>query len=238
MPILNKNGTEKRPRRHNSSNQPHSERRQILRILRRQQEGTRYSEILGETQLTTSKLNYQLNELQGLIEKNQEGLYNLTQLGQRAVNVMDSIEENLEGDIELKPILENQRQKYITRKRNGLLNFVIVCSALSLLVLTYFYFAELGGMEAWVLGLSYVLIGGFMLLMNHSKKSTPTYLVSFIDWLDWKLFSGKGSDAFKGRKMFVLAVLGLILGALVGNLALGLITGLFLGAAMEYQGNV
>jgi hypothetical protein len=84
----------------------------------------------------------------------------------------------------------------------------------------------------WFLGLTYFLVSAFMLWLNHAKKSSPKYLVSFIDWLDWKLFSGKGSDAFKGRKMFVLTILGLILGALVGKLALGLIIGLFIGAAM------
>jgi hypothetical protein len=36
-----------------------------------------------------------------------------------------------------------------------------------------------------------------------------------------------------GRKMFVLTVLGVILGALLGKAGLGLILGLFLGAAME-----
>ena len=150
---------------------------------------------------------------------------------------MDSIDENLEGDVEIAPILENQRQKYITRKRNGFLNLVIVGSAFSLIVLTYFYFATPGDMETWVLGLTYAILGVFMLWLNHAKKNSPKYLVSFIDWLDWKLFSGKGGEAFKGRKMFVLTILGLILGALVGELALGLIAGLFLGAAMEYQGS-
>lgn len=57
----------------------HPERRQILQILGKSE--TRYSAILGETQLTTSKLNYQLNEIQGLIEKTPESDYQLTELG-------------------------------------------------------------------------------------------------------------------------------------------------------------
>lgn len=214
----------------------HSERREILRILQRQQEGTRYSDILGETQLTTSKLNYQLNELQGFVEKNSDGLYNLSELGQRAVNILDNINQNLEDDVELAPILENQRMKYITRKRNGLFNFLIIGSTIGPLVLTYFFLTE-GGIDLWILGLTYVLIGGFILLLINGKRSSPKYLVSFVDWLDWKLFSGKGSDGFRGRKMFVLTILGLVLGALVGEMALGLLLGLFLGGAMEYQGN-
>ena len=217
----------------------HSERREIVRILQRQPEGTKYSNLLGETQLTTSKLNYQLNELQGLIEKNREGLYNLTQLGRKAINILDNINQNLEDDIEIAPMLENQRKKYVTKKLNGLFYFIIAGSAVGPLLLTYFYFADPGsGIATWVLALTYVLIGAFMYWMNQMRKNSPRYLLGFIDWLDWKFFNGRGSDDFRGRKMFVLTVLGLVLGALVGNAGIGLITGLFLGAALEYQGSV
>ena len=216
----------------------HSERREILRIMPRQPEGIRYSSILGETQLTTSKLNYQLNELQGLIEKNQEGLYSLTLLGQKAINILDSINQNLEGGVELAPMLENQRKKYVTKKLNGLFYFIIAGSALGPLVLTYFYFTEPGGMATWFLALTYVLIGAFMYWMNQMRKNSPRYFLGFIDWLDWKFFNGKGNDGFRGRKMLVLTVLGLILGVLVDKAGLGLIIGLFLGATMEYQGGI
>jgi predicted transcriptional regulator len=212
----------------------HSERREILRIIQRQPEGTKYSNILGESQLTTSKLNYQLNELQGLIEKNKEGLYSLTLLGQKAINILDSINQNLEGGIELAPMLENQRKKLVTKKLNGLFYFLIAGSVLSPLVLTYFYFTEAGGIPTWVLALTYVLSGAFMYWMNQMRKNSPRYFLSFIDWLDWKFFNGKGSDEFRGRKMLVLTVLGLVIGALAGKAGLGLIIGLFLGAAMEY----
>ena len=216
----------------------HSERREILRIMQRQPKGIRYSSILGETQLTTSKLNYQLNELQGLIKKNQEGLYSLTLLGQKAINILDSINQNLDNGVELAPMLENQRKKYVTKKLNGLFYFLIAGSVLVPVVLTYFYFTTPGGMATWVLALTYVLMGAFMFWMNHMRKNSPRYFLGFIDWLDWKFFNGKGSDEFRGRKMFVLTVLGLVLGALVEKAGLGLIIGLFLGAAMEYQGSV
>ena len=66
-----------------------------------------------------------------------------------------------------------------------------------------------------------------------ARKSSPKYLLSFVDWLEWKFFNGKGAGNFRGKKMFVLTVLGFILGALLGKTGLGLIIGLFLGAAME-----
>jgi hypothetical protein len=217
----------------------HSERREILRILQRENEGTRYSSILGETQLTTSKLNYQLNELQGLIEKNQDGLYDLTLLGHKAINILDNIKENLDNDLELAPILENRRRKYVTRKINGLFNFFIAGSAIVPLLLTYFFFADSGsGIEPWILAFTYLLIGVFIYGLNQMKKNSPKYFLGFIDWVDWKFFNGKGSDDFRGRKIFVLTILGLVLGALVGNPGIGLITGAFIGAALEYQSGV
>ena len=135
-------------------------------------------------------------------------------------------------------MLENQRKKYVTKKLNGLFYFLIAGSALGPLVLTYFYLVEPGGIATWVLALTYVLIGAFMYWMNHVRKNSPRYFLSFIDWLDWKFFNGKGSDEFRGRKMFVLTVIGLVLGALAGKAGLGLIIGLFVGAAMEYQGGI
>jgi hypothetical protein len=215
----------------------HRERREILRILQRETIGTRYSSILGETQLTTSKLNYQLNELQGLIEKNQEGLYKLTLLGQKAINILDNINENLDDDLELAPILEDRRKKYVTKKINGLFTFLIASSTVGPVIITYFYFADSSsGIQPWILAFTYILFGAFIIGLNHMRKNSPKYFLGFIDWLDWKFFNGKGSDDFRGRKMFVLTVLGLVLGLLVGNAGIGLITGAFIGAALEYQG--
>lgn len=213
----------------------HNERREILRIMKRQPEGKRYSSILGETQLSTSKFNYHLNELQGLIEKNQEGLYSLTLLGQKAINILDNINQNLEGDVELIPILENQRKNYVTKKLNSLYYVLIAIFAVGPIVLTYFYFVNSGSrITTPILVLSYILLGAFILGLNQMRKNSPKYFLSFIEWLDWRFFNGRGSDKFRGKKMFVLTVLGLLVGALVGKAGFGLIIGLFLGAAMEY----
>ena len=212
----------------------HHERRQILDILKNNPEGAKYSAILGETGLTTSKLNYQLNELQGFITKTEEGLYQLTELGQRAINVMQSMEENLSGDLELTPIIENQRRNYVRKNLNGFFIVLMTCFAAGPLILTYFYFLE-SSIAPWMVALTYILCGAFIAWFNNMRKSSPKYLLGFIDWLDWKFFNGKGSDEFKGRKVFVMTVLGLIIGLLFDRGLLGLIIGSFLGAAMEYS---
>ena len=213
----------------------HGERREILRILEASPEGVKYSGILGETGLTTSKLNYQLKEMDGFIEKDGDRLYHLTQLGHKAVGVLKHMNESLdEEDVELTLTVENERRSFIRRHLNSLFYVIMGLFGIVLIVLTYFYFAEpRGGIMLPMLALSYAVCGGVIYGIDRARRSSPKYLLSFVDWLDWMFFNGKGSGNFRGKKMFVLTVLGFILGALLGKAGLGLIIGLFLGAAME-----
>ena len=58
-------------------------------------------------------------------------------------------------------------------------------------------------------------------------------MLGFVDWLDYMFFNGNGVVDFNGQKVFVMAVMGLIVGVMFRELGLGLIIGLFLGTAME-----
>jgi hypothetical protein len=213
----------------------HSERREILRILEASPGGEKYSSILGETGLTTSKLNYQLKEMEGFIEKDDERFYRLTSLGHKAVGVLNHMNESLdEEDVELTLTVEYQRRSFIKRHLNNLSYVVMALIGIGPIVLTYYFFAEpSGGITLPILALSYALCGGVIYGIDRARRSSPKYLLSFVDWLDWMFFNGKGAGNFRGRKMFILTVLGFILGALLGKAGLGLIIGLFLGAAME-----
>ncbi len=213
----------------------HVERRTILRILDNSPEGVKYSGILGETGLTTSKLNYQLKEMVGFIEKDGDGLYRLTQLGRKAISVLNYMNEDLDAEeVELTPILENQRRSFIKRHLDNAFYVVMAIFGVGLIALTYFYFAEPGGgITLPILALSYALLGGIVYAFDQARRSSPKYMLGLVEWLDWKFFDGNGSDRFRGRKTFVLTALGFVLGALLGHTGLGLIVGLFLGAAME-----
>ena len=213
----------------------HSERKNILHILKTSPEGVKYSSILGETELTTSKLNYQLKEMEGFIKKDDDRLYHLTPLGHKAISVLNHISENLdEEDIELAHSVENQRRSFLKLHLNNSFYIIMGLFGVGLIVLTYFYFAgPRGGITLPILALAYVVCGGTIYGFDKARKSSPKYLLSFVDWLEWKFFNGKGAGNFRGKKMFVLTVLGFILGALLGKTGLGLIIGLFLGAAME-----
>ena len=57
-----------------------------------------YSSILGETELNTGHLNYHLRSLEGLIEK-ADGLYRLTTLGAKALNIIPTLSQDVDNDI-------------------------------------------------------------------------------------------------------------------------------------------
>jgi len=70
----------------------HPMRRTILKIVS-STDGITYSELITELQLPTGKLNYHLEQLEGLIEKNQDRHYVLTPLGRKALNQLDLIKQ-------------------------------------------------------------------------------------------------------------------------------------------------
>lgn len=77
----------------------HSERRGIIRIIGANTEGVTYSSILGETELNTGHLNYHLRSLEGLIVKKDDRLYQLTPLGQKALEMMNNLSKEIDSDV-------------------------------------------------------------------------------------------------------------------------------------------
>ena len=70
----------------------HPMRRTILKIVS-STNGVTYSELITELQLPTGKLNYHLEQLEGLIEKKQDRRYILTPLGRKALNQLNLIKQ-------------------------------------------------------------------------------------------------------------------------------------------------
>lgn len=79
----------------------HRERRSILRTIDLSGNGIKYSELLGELGMSTGKLNYQLRQLEGLLEKTVDGKYVLTPLGKKAVALLGYIDEGLDATYEV-----------------------------------------------------------------------------------------------------------------------------------------
>ena len=211
----------------------HSERKRILKIIAESPDGIHYSGILAESGLATNKLNYQLKEMDGFIVKD-EGVYRLSSLGEKAVGVLEYMSENIDVEsVDSELIKVDERSKYVEKSVDGFFKVVMGAFLIGPLVGGYIFFSQPGGLPAWALWMLIVLCGGFVFLFNRVRLTSPAYMISFVDWLDWKFFNGNGVVDFKGQKVFVMAVLGLIVGALFGEGILGLIIGSFLGTAME-----
>ena len=78
----------------------HKDRRKILKILASAPGGITYSSILGETGLSTGRLNYHLKELSGFIERDDERMYRLTALGEKALGTLRYTTEDLTVEVE------------------------------------------------------------------------------------------------------------------------------------------
>src|SRR3990170_192565 len=78
----------------------HPVRRTILKIVALSIKGIYYTDLITELGLSTGKLNYHLEQLEGLIEKNNERLYVLTPFGRKALNQLNLIKEETTPDIE------------------------------------------------------------------------------------------------------------------------------------------
>ena len=77
----------------------HNDRREIIRIIGANPNGATYSSILGETRLNTGHLNYHLRNLEGLIEKQEDKLYQLTPLGYKSLELMNNLSKEIDSDV-------------------------------------------------------------------------------------------------------------------------------------------
>src|SRR4030042_3300138 len=70
----------------------HFMRRTIIKIIGSDPKGLLYTELIMELRLSTGKLNYHLEQLKGLIEKNENRRYVLSPLGKKALNQLKIME--------------------------------------------------------------------------------------------------------------------------------------------------
>jgi hypothetical protein len=73
----------------------HPTRRTIIRIVQMRNQGVSYTELITELGLSTGKLNYHLEQLKGLIEKNSDHFYVLTPFGAKALEHLNSSNKGL-----------------------------------------------------------------------------------------------------------------------------------------------
>jgi predicted transcriptional regulator len=78
----------------------HPTRRTIIRIVQSRNQGISYTELFTELGMSTGKLNYHIEQLKGLIEKNSNLHYVLTPFGKKAVEHLDLIEQKISSEDE------------------------------------------------------------------------------------------------------------------------------------------
>lgn len=165
------------------------ERRNILRIVASYPEGVSYTGILGESGLSTGRLNYHLGELTGFLERGESRLYGLTELGKKAVAVLTFIHEDFDaGLLETVNTKRSKRLKSIRKRMDfgfyflGLILLGVTCVTGTL--------AEAEGdpvLRAFT-GFWVLFSFGLMYLFNQSRKRDPERILWLMEWLEWRLF--------------------------------------------------
>ena len=167
------------------------ERKNILRIVGGYSDGVNYTGILGETGLSTGRLNYHLGELDGFLTRDEERRYSLTELGRKAVAVLDFIHSDIDQSV--LPSLNTRkvdRLKGISRRLNA--GFIVASLILvSILVLMgYLSVVEQDSVLAVFTGFWAVFTLGMIYLMDRSRRRDPERILWLLDWLEWKLLGG------------------------------------------------
>lgn len=169
----------------------HKERKRILNIVGSYPDGINYTGVLGETGLSTGKLNYHLGELEGFLDRGEDRLYTLSTLGEKAVATLIFIKQ----DIDI-AILESVNQKRATRLkeiRNRLTTGVYIASSVFLAIfclMGYFAWTESDTVLSVFTGIWGLFSIGMIYMMNRSREKDPERILWLIEWLEWKLFSG------------------------------------------------
>ena len=169
----------------------HPERKNILRIVGSYHEGVTYSGILGESGLSTGRLNYHLGELAGFLERDEDRKYRLSELGRKAVATLEFIKKDLDMSV-LEGLNDKRAQRLKRIRRNQDVGFYVGALIMASLPVLFGYYAWVGADQVLVIFtfLSVGFAAGLIYLMNRARKRNPERILWFIEWLEWRLFRG------------------------------------------------
>jgi hypothetical protein len=166
----------------------HSERKNILRIVGGYPEGVTYTGILGESGLSTGRLNYHLGELEGFLERDDDRLYSLSEIGKRAVATLDFI--NRDVDISLLRSVNTKRADRLKAIRRRLdYGFYAVTAVMVGVTGLFAYFAYFDSDPVLTsfTGIWALFAAGIIYLTDRSRKNDPDRILWVWEWLEWKL---------------------------------------------------
>lgn len=166
----------------------HNERKNILRIVGSYPEGVTYTGILGESGLSTGRLNYHLGELEGFLTRDEDRLYRLSEIGNKAVATIEFI--NKDVDLNLLESVNTKRSTRLKRiKRRLDIGFYVV-SAIMIGVTgltAYLAYLESDQILAGFTGVIGLFTIGIIYLTDRSRKNDPERILWVWEWLEWKL---------------------------------------------------
>jgi hypothetical protein len=167
------------------------ERKNILRIVASYPEGVNYTGILGETMLSTGRLNYHLGELDGFLERDEERRYRLTELGRKAVAVLDFIKKDIDTSVlETLNTRRAERLRWIKRRMD--IGYYIAAAILLGItgLMGYFAVTEWDPVLTAFTTVWGMMTAGIIYLMNRSRKRDPERILWLVEWLEWRLLGG------------------------------------------------
>ncbi len=166
----------------------HQERRRILMIVGSYPEGVKYTGILGETGLSTGRLNYPMKELEGFLDRDEDRLYSLGVLGRKAVATLNFISEGIDmGILETVNTKRADRLRRIQKQQD--IGFYIITSVLIGLNILSGYLAYVTSETflAVIAGV-WALFSVFMIyMMDRFRKDGSERILWVWEWLEWKL---------------------------------------------------
>jgi len=167
----------------------HSERKNILKIVGSYPEGVNYTGILGESGLSTGRLNYHLGELEGFLDRDENRLYSLSEIGKKAVATLNFI--NKDVDLNLLESVNTKRSTRLKRIRRRLdIGFYVISAVMIGItgLMAYFAYVESDQILAGFTGFMALLAIGIIYLTDRSRKNDPERILWFWEWLEWLLF--------------------------------------------------
>ena len=164
------------------------ERKNILKIIASYPEGVNYTGILGETGLSTGRLNYHLGELEEFLIRGEDRLYRLNKIGEKAVSTVEYINKDVDLNLlESVNSTRGKRLKAIKRRLN--IGFYTVTGLMLGItgLMGYFSYTDGAPVLAVFTGIWAIFSIGIIYMTHRSRKNDPERILWIWEWLEWKL---------------------------------------------------
>ncbi|MFW9921172.1 MAG: winged helix-turn-helix domain-containing protein [Candidatus Thorarchaeota archaeon] len=156
----------------------HPARRDVIRLVAYGENGTSYTEILTELRLSTGRLNYHLKQLDGFIEKDERLRYHLTPLGERAMDLVNSLEK--EDQNKLKEYVKTTTKPSLMPTLKAIIIIQMVVVLAPIVVVSNLLYIEIttGGSVEQMLILTFFLgvAIALFLWLGYAIKNVPGFL--------------------------------------------------------------